>query len=80
MNKFGLGAMETTNAIYDDEAVQGVRAGDRALLHRGLESWGSPLEKPGEQHAGAKPEGVGGHLRSAQQRHVQQPGGRGVRR
>lgn len=80
MNKFGLGAMETTNAIYDDELYKACVPETVPSFIVASNRGGSPLEKSGEQHAGEKPEGVGGHFRSAQQRHVQQPGGRGVRR
>ena len=45
-----------------------------SLVHRSGRMGGFPVAKPGEQHAGARPEDLGGSLLSLQQRNVQQPG------
>ena len=75
VNGHGLGAMETTNAIFDEKLYKDCTPDTVPSFIVVL----SPLSHAalaGEQRAGARSEAVGGALLEVQQRHVQQPGER----
>ena len=78
MNGHGLGAMETTNAIFDEKLYKECTP-DTVPSFIVVLCLLSHAALAGEQRAGARPEAVGGALRQVQQRHLQQPGGRAAR-